>query len=185
MFTADKHSVRFTKELYFTTSTVVDWVDVFTRPRYKQIIIEALKYCQQSKGLEIYGWVLMPNHLHMIVGTGGRYGVSDILRDFKKFTSKKIVSELLLDAGESRREWMLERFRVAPDDDKETMNWRFWQKGNYMETVATEDFFRQKLNYIHLNPVRAEFVVSPDEYMYSLAVDYAGGKGLLDVIVLR
>ena len=54
-----------------------------------------------------------------------------------------------------------------------------------METVATEDFFRQKLNYIHLNPVRAEFVVSPDEYMYSSAVDYAGGKGLLDVIVLR
>ena len=81
-----------TKELYFTTSTVVDWVDVFTRPEYKHIILESLAYCQENKGLDIYAWVLMTNHLHMIVGTKNDEAIiSDILRDFKKYTIKKIV----------------------------------------------------------------------------------------------
>ena len=59
---------RVTKEMYFITSTVVDWVDVFTRPVYKHVIIESLEYCQKEKGLIIYAWVLMTNHLHAIVG---------------------------------------------------------------------------------------------------------------------
>ena len=57
-----------TQDLYFTTTTVVDWIDVFTRPIYKQIILDSLTYCQQEKGLDIYAWVLMTNHLHMVVG---------------------------------------------------------------------------------------------------------------------
>ena len=52
-----------------TTTTVVDWLDIFTRPLYKHIVVESLAYCQEQKGLEIYSWVLMTNHLHMIVGT--------------------------------------------------------------------------------------------------------------------
>ncbi len=86
--------LRLTKDLYFTTSTVIDWMDVFTRPLYKQIIVESLKYCQAQKGLEIYAWVLMTNHLHMIVGVDSNQStntISDVLRDFKKFTSKAIV----------------------------------------------------------------------------------------------
>jgi len=84
-----------TKELYFTTSTVIDWMDVFTRPAYKQIIVESLKYCQQLKGLEVYAWVLMTNHLHMIVGMANSPStilIGDVLRDFKKYTSKAIKS---------------------------------------------------------------------------------------------
>lgn len=71
------------------TDTVVDWVDIFTRPKYKHIIIESLKYCQQEKGLIIYAWVLMTNHLHAIVGVDDSKNISEIWRDFKKFTSKK------------------------------------------------------------------------------------------------
>ena len=68
-------SLRLTKELYFTTSTVVDWMDVFTRPVYKHIILESLRCCQQHKDLDIYAWVLMTNHLHMLVGTNGVFSV--------------------------------------------------------------------------------------------------------------
>ena len=68
-----------TKDLYFTTSTVVDWVDIFTRPEYKHIILDSLAYCQESKGLDIYAWVLMTNHLHMIVGARNEEtSISDI-----------------------------------------------------------------------------------------------------------
>ncbi len=83
---------RITGEVFFVTDTVVDWVDIFTRPVYKHIIVDSLKYCQQHKGLIIYAWVLMSNHLHAIVGTTGDNALSDIWRDFKKFTSREILN---------------------------------------------------------------------------------------------
>ena len=83
-----------TKRLYFTTTTVVDWIDIFSRPRYRYVIIESLDYCRQHKGLHIYAWVLMTNHLHIVAGTEEGQSISDILRDFKKFTNKKIIEIL-------------------------------------------------------------------------------------------
>ncbi len=171
------------------TDTVVDWVDIFTRPKYKHIIIESLRYCQEQKGLIIYAWVLMTNHLHMIVGSEGENNVSDIMRDFKKFTSKEILRTLQADGQESRREWMLSRilsgrFEYAGRNDKKIKNFRFWQEGNDHQEFFLAEYFDQKLNYIHNNPVTAEFVNRPEEYRYSSAIDYAGGQGLLKVTVV-
>jgi len=174
-----------TKQLYFTTSTVIDWVDIFTRARYRHVILESLKYCQQQKGLRIYAWVLMSNHLHMVVSTEREQTVGDILRDFKKFTNKKILKELEEDEHESRRTWMLDRFRFAGANDKRITNYRFWQEGNHIEEIYTSDFLWQKINYIHQNPVRAEIVERAEEYLYSSARDYAGEAGLLEVEVVR
>ena len=70
--------------LYFTTSTIIDWVDIFTRPTYKHIVVDSLSYCQSHKGLNIYAWVLMSNHLHMIVDTTDDNTVGDVMRDFKR-----------------------------------------------------------------------------------------------------
>lgn len=174
-----------TKMLFYTTTTVVDWVDIFTRPRYMHIVVDSLRYCQEHKSLEIYAWVLMSNHLHMIIGTNGEQGVSEVLRDFKKFTSKQIVSQLSADEHESRREWMLDRFHFAAANDKKLKDYRFWQEGNHVEQLHTGTFFFQKLNYLHQNPVRKEIVAKAEDYLYSSARDYAGMKGLLDVIVVR
>ena len=173
-----------TRELYFTTSTVVDWIDVFTRPVYKRIIVESLRYCQLQKGLDIYAWVLMTNHLHLLAGVSkpGTF-ISDILRDFKKFTSKSIVKAIEQNASESRREWMLDRCWFRGANDKKITNFRFWQEGNYVETIRSYEFYRQKLNYIHQNPVRQEIVERAEEYLYSSARNYCGERGLIDVIV--
>lgn len=172
-------------DVYFITSTVVDWVDIFTRPRYKQIIIDSLKYCQENKGLVIFAWVLMTNHLHMIVRSKSENTVADIVRDFKKFTSKKILSTLLADEHESRKEWMLNRFEYNGRNDKKIKNYRFWREDYHPELLYSLDFFRQKLNYVHMNPVRQEIVEHPEDYVYSSASCYAGDKGLLDVEVVR
>ena len=176
---------RLTTTLYFTTSTVVDWVDVFTRPVYKHIILESLAYCQAHKHLDIYAWVLMTNHLHMIVGIrDDGNNVADVLRDFKKFTNKKIVAAIESNEQESRRKWLLDRMSFAGANDHKITNYRFWQEGNHVETINTVEFYRQKLNYVHQNPVRQEIVECPEDYLYSSARDYAGQHGLLDVIVL-
>ena len=175
---------RITGEVYFVTDTVVDWVDIFTRPVYKHIIVDSLKYCQQHKGLIIYAWVLMSNHLHAIVGTTGENTLSDIWRDFKKFTSKEIIATIKTEISESRSEWMLNRFEYSGKNDKKIKNYRFWQEGNDAQGIYLNEYFEQKLNYIHYNPVKAEIVNRPEDYRYSSAIDYAGGKGLLKVVVV-
>ena len=101
---------RIIGDVFFVTDTVVDWVDIFSRPIYIHIILDSLQYCQKEKGLIIYAWVLMKNHMQMILGSNGANKVSDIMRDFKKFTSKEILRTLLVESTESRREWMLNRF---------------------------------------------------------------------------
>ena len=165
--------------LYFLTLTVVDWVDIFTRPYYKHIIINSLKYCQQQKGLEIYAWVLMSNHLHLIAAAKEN-NLSDILRDFKKFTSKAIV-KAIQEGNESRQNWILNRFEFAGSNDKKIKNFKFWQDGNEAKEIHSSEFFDQKLEYIHNNPVVAEIVSEPWHYTCSSALDYIGETGLLEI----
>ncbi|KAA9325630.1 REP-associated tyrosine transposase [Adhaeribacter soli] len=167
--------------LYYLTLTVVDWVDIFTRPVYRHILLDSMRYCQQQKGLELYAWCLMTNHLHLIASAKEGKNLSDILRDFKKFTSKALI-KALQEEPESRREWLLDRFAFAGTCDPKIKQYKFWQEGNEAKEIHTSAFLDQKLNYIHQNPVRAEMVSEPEHYLYSSARDYAGEKGLLDII---
>ena len=80
-------------KLHFVTLQVVEWVDIFTRKKYRDIIVENLDYCQKNKGLEIYAWVIMSNHVHLLVKSD-KDELSNILRDFKSYTSKKILDEI-------------------------------------------------------------------------------------------
>ena len=88
---SDKYKMPEQEKAYFVTLTVVDWVDVFTRKPYKLLIVESLKYCQKHKGLEIYAWCLMTNHLHMIVKAAGNQSLPEILRDFKNLHQKLLL----------------------------------------------------------------------------------------------
>ena len=167
---------RILGDVYFTTDTVVDWIDIFTRPRYRYEIIDSLKFCQKNKGLVIYAWVLMSNHLHMIVSSESDKQVSDIMRDFKKFTSKEIIKTLHEDLQESRKEWILNRFAYAGKIEKKIKSFKFWQEGNCSQGIYLEQYFQQKLDYIHNNPVKAEIVNDADDYKFSSAIDYAGRR---------
>lgn len=171
--------------IYFLTLTVVDWVDVFTRPAYKHIIIDSIKYCQETKGLEVYAWCLMSNHIHLVAGVKeeSKYTLSDILRDFKKFTNKKILNEIKT-GTESRRKWMLNQFEFARRYNPKIKDYKFWQDGNEAKEIHTAEFLQQKVDYIHMNPVVAEIVEEPHHYLYSSTIDYSGGKGLIDVIMV-
>jgi REP element-mobilizing transposase RayT len=167
--------------IYFVTLTIVEWIDVFTRPIYKNIIIESLQFCQKEKGLKIYAWVIMTNHLHMIIAADPGNSLSDILRDFKKFTANKIINKIKSELGESRRNWMLWIFKKAGNRNPNNRNYQFWRQDNHPEELFSEKFTDQKLEYIHNNPVNAGIVDKAEEYIYSSARDYFGGKGLLEI----
>jgi len=169
---------------YFLTMTVVNWIDVFTRPVYRHIVVDALQYNQENKGLIIYGWCLMSNHLHMIAEAEEGHNLSDFLRDFKKFTSKAIVKEIKDNPGESRKKWMLKEFKTAGKDNPKIKNYKFWQDGNEAKEIHTTPFLEQKLEYIHENPVKAEIVEYAQDYLFSSARNYADKPGLLDVVLI-
>jgi len=179
---SEKYKMFEVDKAYFLTITVVDWIDVFTRKTYKLRIVSALKYCQQFKGLEIYGWCLMSNHLHMIVKAVGKQTLSEIIRDFKKFTSRTLVNDIL-DEPESRRDWMMNRFGYNGRFLKRIEGYKLWQDGNHPEIIFTPGFFYEKLNYIHQNPVRQMIVEKPEDYYFSSARNYAGLESMLPIVV--
>jgi putative transposase len=86
--------------------TMVDWIDLFTRVNHKQLIIDSLKYCRENKGLNIFGWCLMPSHLRIIANTDEPFQLSDVVGDFKRHTSKSLIAQII-GQPESRREWLI------------------------------------------------------------------------------
>ena len=175
-----KYKVKDNDKAHFVTITVVEWIDVFTRPNHKTTLINSLKYCQQQKGLEIYAFVLMPSHLHMLCRAKEGYELSSIIRDFKKFTSKKIIQNIQQEP-ESRREWMLELFAKACRHLKREQEFKVWQDGYHGEEIVSNKFIYQKLNYIHNNPVKDKIVEKPEDYLFSSARNYAVLDSLLEV----
>jgi REP element-mobilizing transposase RayT len=164
---------------HFITATVVDWIDVFTRKAYRDIVIECLDYCIKNKSMVLYGYVIMSNHIHLVVQSSeGK--LSDLIRDFKKFIATKILEKIQTDP-ESRREWMLERFKLATESHTRNKNFQFWQYGNHPEEIYTNKFMWSKLDYIHLNPVRAGIVEKASQYIYSSASNYVSDTGLLKI----
>jgi putative transposase len=157
-----------TDELFFVTLTVTNWIDVFTRRLYNDFIIENLAHCQQTKNLNIYAYVIMTNHIHMVANVAdGELG--NVLRDFKSFTSKKLVPLIANNLQESRRDWMLKSFEFAGKYNPQNENHQFWQNGNHPVLLYSPAVIQQKIDYIHDNPVRAGFVGSAHEFWYSSA----------------
>ena len=172
-----------TEEAFFITITAVGWIDIFTRLNQKNNIISALQYCQKHKGLEIYAYCIMSSHIHLLCkGTEG-FILSDIIRDFKKFTSKKII-QTILDEPESRREWLLEYFKRTCQHLKRNQQYKVWQDGYHAEIVESNWFIQQKVNYIHNNPVQDKIVCFPEDYYFSSARNYASLDNDLEVVLL-
>jgi len=144
--------------------------------------VNSLKYCQENKGLEIYAWVLMHSHLHLICRAAQGHRLSDILRDFKKFTSKKIVQQIE-DEPESRREWLLPLLHKYCEHLKRDQKYKLWQDGNHAKVIYSNKFLHEKMNYIHQNPVHDMLVEKPEEYLFSSARNYAELSSLLDIIL--
>ncbi len=176
------YKIRNKEGVHFVTFAVVDWVDVFTRQMYCDIVVESLRYCQNEKGLLLHAWCIMSNHIHLAISATNN-NPSDILRDFKKFTAKKIIEAIKNNPKESRKDWMIGIFRKHGQINSRNTEHQFWQQDNHPKEMWSENFTEQKINYIHNNPVAAGIVSNAEAYLYSSARDYYYGKqcGLLKI----
>ena len=179
-----KYKFQDNSQLYFVSFAIVNWVDVFIRNEYKEALLGSLRFCQLKKDLELYAWCIMTSHVHLIIGSRGN-PMKDILRDFKSFTSTKLREVISKNPIESRREWMLWMFERAGKYNSNNRDWQLWQQNNNPIELFDNAIMQQKLDYLHNNPVQAGFVSSPIDWIYSSARDYAGEKGLIEIILLE
>ena len=166
---------------HFVTFTVVGWIDVFSREAYRDIIVESLKYCMAHKGLTVHAWVIMTNHCHLIISAKNSR-IMDLVRDIKKYTSKKIIRAIEENEQESRKEWMLNLFSYAGQCNTNNKEYQFWKQEYHPIELRTPELLNQRLKYLHENPVRSGLVWEPWFYKYSSAIDYyTNEKGLIEI----
>ena len=178
----DRYFIRDQNSCYFLTLTVIHWIDLFSRKAYRDIMVDALNYCIQYKGLRLYAWVIMSNHVHLVGRVVSPYGMSGFLRDFKKYTSKQMVAAIK-SIPESRRSWLLDKFAFEARRTGRAQYFKVWKDDNHAVDLSKIDVMN-KINYIHNNPVAAGIVEEGEYYIYSSARDYAGRRGLVAVEVV-
>jgi len=156
---------------YFVSFATVNWIDVFTRDTYFSIITTSLAYCRKEKGMEVYGYCIMPSHVHLIFRSS-LGDPSGLMRDFKGYTPRKLLKAIEENQQESRKEWLLWMFERAGLKNSNVKQKQFWQQHNQPIEIWSLKVFEQKLNYIHQNPVEAGFVTDPIDWKYSSARNY-------------
>ena len=179
---------RFTEKdgIYFTTSTVVGWLDVFTRDLYRDIVLDSIRFCVQNQGLAVHVWVLMTNHLHMICSVHQKQAPALVLKNMKSFTAIKLIDAIINNSKESRREYMLNLFEAEGKKSSSNFRFKLWQHENHPILLDSDLVFNQRINYLHWNPVTAGFVMEPWYWKYSSAIDYMTKEsGLLDLVMLE
>ncbi len=160
---------------YFMTSTIVAWLPVFSQPRYVEIILDSWRFLQRERGIQIFGFVIMENHLHWIAQGPN---LAEQVGRFKSFTARRILDDL----EASGRETLLEQLRFYKLRHKVDQRHQLWQEGSHPEQILGDEMMLQKLEYTHQNPVRRGYVDEPVHWRYSSARNYEGMAGLLDVV---
>lgn len=176
-----KYKFRNPDGVYFITFSVIGWIDIFTRNEYREIVVDSINWCIKNKGLVVHAWVIMSNHVHMIISRDGSTTLDAILRDIKKFTSVKLIEEIKINPEESRKQWMLQLFNEAGISNTQNIIYQFWQHGNHPIELDNNMILEQKLEYLHHNPVKQGFTNRQECYPWSSAKDYAGEKGMIEL----
>ncbi len=162
------------------TMTTIAWVNAFSREDHKQIIVESLQYCIRERGLNIYAYCIMHNHLHLAANCDEPFQLKDVIRDFKRFTSNQIIAKIQENHDQSNVS-MLKVFGTAATHSSKHKNFKLWQVGNHAIELYSnsERFVWQKINYIHQNPVKAGYVEKAEDWKYSSASNYLEEDSIL------
>ena len=164
--------------VYFITSTIIEWIPVFTKREYFDIIVQSLSYCRQNKGLKLFAYVVMDNHVHFIASADK---LSQIVKDFKSFTAREIIKTAKIDG----RKWLLNQFEYYKKNYKNDSEYQVWQEGFHPQMIMEEEVFRQKVEYTHNNPVKRGFVDQAEHWVYSSSRNYYTGDGCIEIDLIE
>ena len=160
--------------VHFCTFTIVQWADIFTRQVYRDIVVDAFNFCVEQKGLEVHAYVFMSNHIHCMLSAKND-NLSGIIRDLKSFTAKRIYKQIQ-EGPESRRGWLNVVCKYAAGGHSRNEAFQIWIHDNQPTEIRSRKFILQKMDYMHMNAVKAGLVMEPHHWLYSSAADYVHGR---------
>ena len=169
-----RYNIFDTSQPYFLTCTVVQWLKLFDNKDLRKVIVDSLNFITKHHRLQIYAYVIMPNHLHLIALSEQ---LSKEIASFKSFTARNII-DTLKSQNENRILQILAECKLKFKHDR---TYQIWQEGSHPQEIQNETMMHQKIEYIHYNPVRAGCIEEPLEWTYSSARDYNGIKGPIEV----
>jgi putative transposase len=160
---------------HFLTCTVVGWLPVFTRPEAVEIVYDSWRFLQQNRGLDLFGYVILENHLHLVAAAPE---LPEALKSFKMFTARRIIDLLKRCCAET----LLRQLHAHKLSHKTESDYQLWQEGSQPKQITGSDMMLQKLDYMHNNPMKRGYVDDPIHWRYSSARNYAGLSGLIEVV---
>ena len=154
-------------EVYFWTITIKEWIHLLKDDEYKMIIIDSLQWLCVKELVKIYGYVIMPNHIHLLWEQLKMNGKEFPKNSFEKFTAHKFQKKL-----EKEDPFTLQQFKVTASDRK----YNFWLRDPLAIRVFSREIASQKLTYMHNNPMQEHWNLSqsPERYRFSSAGFYEG-----------
>ncbi len=161
---------------HFLTCTIVGWLPLLSRPPIAQIVLDSWRFLQDHDRLELYAYVIMESHVHLIASSGD---LAKEIGHFRSFTARKIIDLLT----ERNNQDILQQLASHKLKHKVDRPYQVWQDGSHPQLIQGEGMMRQKVTYIHYNPVRQGLADDPALWLYSSARNYAGQTGLLRVTV--
>ena len=159
---------------HFLTYTVLEWLPVFTRPETANILLDCWQYQREHMGLLLHGYVILENHVHLIAKAER---LDQCVHSFKSYTARRLIDFLV----EHKVQRLLERLHFAKKAHKTDREYQFWQEGCHAELIFSETVMREKLEYIHMNPVKRGYVDKPEHWRYSSARNYLGETGIMSI----
>lgn len=159
---------------YFITSSVVNWMPLFSNPNIAEIIINSLQFLQNEKRIKLHAYVLMENHLHLIISSPK---LSDEIRNFKSYTARQSIDWY----QNNNKQWILKQLSFSKKPHKSDQAFQFWQEGFHPKLIQTEVMLNNKLDYIHHNPVKRGFVDKPEDWRYSSYRNFMGMEAVLPI----
>lgn len=173
-----RYQILGSDSVYFITSTIVEWIPVFTKKEYFEIIVNSLSYCRENKGLKLYAYVVLDNHIHFIASANN---LSQIIKDFKSYTAREIIKTAKADS----KKWLLNQLEFYKKKYKKDSEYQVWQEGYHPQVITREEVFKQKVEYIHNNPVKRGFIEEADHWIYSSARNYLCGEGCIEIDLIE
>lgn len=170
----DRYKIHSNHSPYFLTLTVLNWLPVFSSRPIAQILLDSLQFLQDHGRLTLYAYVILENHLHLVAAAPD---LSTQIGDFKSFTARQIIDYLQAQNAEN----VLKHLGFYMLKHKRDRQYQLWQEGSHPKQIQGEEMMRQKIEYIHHNPVKRGFVDLPTHWRYSSARNFAGEEGLIHV----
>ncbi|WP_318532955.1 REP-associated tyrosine transposase [Sulfurovum mangrovi] len=159
---------------YFVTCTILHWLPLFTKKESVQIVIDCLKFLQGKDNLKLYAYVILENHLHLVVQSDD---IEKSMKSFKQYTAKALLDLLKKENVKT----ILDQLRFYKKAHHKTTEYQVWEEGYQPKLIQTDAMMVSKINYIHQNPVKRGYVDEAVHWRYSSARDYERMKGLIEI----